>query len=1120
MAKKRIDLSKIFDHKIANIFADAIKRVVTQNKKAANSMDKVAESTKKAAKAQKDLTQQIIAAKGSSDQIKRTFTAADQLEKQYLDLVKAQTQLNNTNKELKSSYTALEKTYKQQLEILKNLSSAQDPTKYKQQVKVVAELQAQMKQWTDQLNKNAKAVGTFNNMYKMTNLQLERKRQLLKTLVIGWDKHGNAIFKNSSQARTLLKDIKNLNQRLVKFDKTIGQNYRSVGQMGTKLKGLAGSFSFVVLGIAGTTMALNEMFEAFTAVEFKLAQVAGLSEATAEQFERLEENALMLGRTTARTAADIAELQLKLTKMGFDPDQILKMTKSITQLSIAFDEDLGVTAKTVAASLRAFQLEADQTDRVTNALGKAFAESSLDLDAWRTAIGFVGPQAKTLGVDIETTIALLGRLANAGLNASTAATALRGLFAKMADPTAKLNKLIGFQIENSEDLLDVFQDLAEKGYTELSEAAQLTSLRQQAAFITLGKTADETRKLAETLRQSGDFLDNFSEGIEHTAAIKIKELVSALQGLGIAMMNVLGRPLKAVIDSITWAFRQLGDLIDHVRKDTTLFGEEFMTIEERRSLKQDEFLTGLIKEKKVLHDLFQELKDQQLTQEARLAIIKQINEQYGRYLPNLLDEESSLDEINKAYKRINEQMMLKAILTAEEEEIMKAMKDWVTAMSARISQERESKKAYDDSVTSLEKYKEKMDEIRETLAGEGKTKLVKDAGLLIERLRQGDKAIAEMTKESERLKKEWEFHRDVAFDIDSIVGGIREQYDQMKKILDVTNAQIQEEERQRRHIKGHIQKSNELIIERVSMYESLIDRTDQFLKMLKDAQRLEKATTLMGIQKAYSSGQIGYRKFLQQITEAEDELNTKHLIEQKKAVEVMIAIREEGLRHISGLEQDYQNVQEELRIAQQNNLNDKQLKIDAEFLRDEIDMRREAGMEIVDLQADLAELELDIEENKNKRKEAMQKRMMTQTREFTMRAINELISALTALQDAEFAQRKDVLKKREQEMMDFYDREIQMAGDNARWVASLEEQKAQAQKDIKRQMAELDKEAALSKARIDIALSMIRTIAQYGFPLGPVFAAIVGAIGQIQLQAIKATPIPTYGKGTEHAKGN
>lgn len=99
---------------------------------------------------------------------------------------------------------------------------------------------------------------------------------------------------------------------------------------------------------------------------------------------------------------------------------------------------------------------------------------------------------------------------------------------------------------------------------------------------------------------------------------------------------------------------------------------------------QKQFQGELLKEQRSLNNLFEALKRSGEGTENRRKLIKAVNETYGQYLPHLLTEKSSLDEINEAYKRINgslqTQIALKVQNEATDKIVTSAVKDQAEAL--------------------------------------------------------------------------------------------------------------------------------------------------------------------------------------------------------------------------------------------------------------------------------------------------------------------------------------------------------------------------------------------------------------------------------------------------------
>lgn len=77
----------------------------------------------------------------------------------------------------------------------------------------------------------------------------------------------------------------------------------------------------------------------------------------------------------------------------------------------------------------------------------------------------------------------------------------------------------------------------------------------------------------------------------------------------------------------------------------------------------------LMQEQHSLESVFYALKKTAPGSEERRDLIQEINDKYGTYLPNMLTEKSSLDEINDAYKRINKALVEQIALKYKNEEI-------------------------------------------------------------------------------------------------------------------------------------------------------------------------------------------------------------------------------------------------------------------------------------------------------------------------------------------------------------------------------------------------------------------------------------------------------------------
>lgn len=215
--------------------------------------------------------------------------------------------------------------------------------------------------------------------------------------------------------------------------------------MGFDFKGMALQGAAMATGVgsiaAGATLAVNALKQGITTtMEFNKSQsvLQAVTGKSASQLSELTDQALELGAKTMYSASQIAGLQIELAKLGFNPTQIKKMTEHIQNFATAVGTDLSSAASLAGATLRMFGLEADETQRVADVLSKGCSASALSFEYLNSAMSTIAPVANAFGLTLEDTTGLLGVLANAGFDASSAATAGRNIILNLADANGKL----------------------------------------------------------------------------------------------------------------------------------------------------------------------------------------------------------------------------------------------------------------------------------------------------------------------------------------------------------------------------------------------------------------------------------------------------------------------------------------------------------------------------------------------------------------------------------------------------------------------------------------------------------------------------------------------------------
>ncbi len=310
----------------------------------------------------------------------------------------------------------------------------------------------------------------------------------------------------------------------------------------TVLSGTVGLAMIFVRYLTGSAKTLRE----FEQANANLSTILGT---TRDGMKGLTDSALSLGRTTEYTASQVVGLQTELAKLGFGQGSIINMQKSVLQFATAVGADLSDAASVAGATLRAFNLTSDQTEEVLATLAVATNKSALSFDRIRESIGTVFPIANAYGISVKDTTALLGALANAGFDASSAATATRNILLNLADANGKLAQRIGGSVSTFDEIIDAFIKLRKEGL-DVAEALDLTDRRSVAAFSAFVSGAESARELRGSLEDVSGELDRIQSERLNTVEGSTKLLQSAWEGLTLAFQNSQGT-IKTAIDDLT-----------------------------------------------------------------------------------------------------------------------------------------------------------------------------------------------------------------------------------------------------------------------------------------------------------------------------------------------------------------------------------------------------------------------------------------------------------------------------------------------------------------------------------------------------------------------------------------
>ena len=222
----------------------------------------------------------------------------------------------------------------------------------------------------------------------------------------------------------------------------------------------------------------------------------------------------------------------------------------------------------------------------------------------------------------------------------------------------------GLAADEIEALLPKLLDFATVAGTDLQTAvSQIGGGLEGAgkAFKKYGIDVDATKSRQENLNVILQGFEKFA-GTAANAANTVTGRYKQQQNVIDDLQETIGERLApAFIKIQTFALKAL----DIVSK---LFGSKQQTDLQKTT-------ANLREQQSEFNILADTLKKTNLSTETRKNLVDQLNSQFGQYLPNLLSEKSTLEEIEAAQKAVNTQIEGRVLLVALEERIANALKN-------------------------------------------------------------------------------------------------------------------------------------------------------------------------------------------------------------------------------------------------------------------------------------------------------------------------------------------------------------------------------------------------------------------------------------------------------------
>lgn len=948
------------------------------------------------------------------------------------------------------------------------------------------------------------------------------------------------------EVKLAILEIEKGNNRLQNFG-TIASNAGKAlsSQLSPGLNKVHDGMKNIVAGYVGGQAVINGIVALFTKlregvgsiVEFEFAnsRLAAILGTTSDNIKELTADAKRLGAMTKYTASEATELQIELAKLGFTRKEVLQATESVLRFAQATGAELGEAAALSGAALRMFDADTRETERYVSAMAVATTKSALSFNYLATALPIVGPVAKSFNFTIEDTLALLGKLADAGFDASMSATATRNILLNLADGSGKLALALGKPVKTLPDLVDGLKTLRDRG-VDLNTTLELTDKRSVSAFNAFLTSADKLVPLREQITGVDEELAGMAHTMEDNVKGSIASLSSAWEALMLTFSNSKGT-MKSVLDFLARGVRNIAD--------------DFKSLEDKETEAMQEALRGqreIASEFKIEERYINEIKEAWQgymdggmdSQEA----FKKAVEEKKEYLNSEIKKYSEVaDKAEFSYRKVTEAMQKSNMFTRAQSG---------TSMSTYNKQRNFQFGLWTEAEKNAEKYRyvlENVDAYESDYVNEH-TEKVETAKVLTEKeKRELEKAAAEKRKIQESYQ-------------DSILALMNEGLDkELKKIgLEYSKkiAAVKGYSKEEIATRENLAKEMQDAIQRFSIqYNANREKQDiaNSLEVVQKGSKEELALKLRQldlqreaeIDAAEKTGEDVFaidQKFAskkQQILEENTAYQVQLIAENAAAEQIvrdqqyqtdMLALKkqlaERQITQKEFAEREYLLTLDYVQKTNEAAIDALELELQADNLSAED--RKKIAEELQRLKAEFAQKEAEAEisaiEKVAKADDKAHKDRMRSLQNWlqtAQQAIGNIGDLIATVYDGQITKIED-----EQDANDeAYDRDIERIEKQVEYGV-LSEEEAEIRKraakekteaknrelekkkqDLARKQAIWDKATSIAQAGIATALAITKALPNF------ILAAIVGAMGAIQVATIAATPIPSYAEGTK-----
>ncbi|MEQ7252588.1 phage tail tape measure protein [Enterococcus avium] len=372
---------------------------------------------------------------------------------------------------------------------------------------------------------------------------------------------------------------------------------KKIESFGQKMSGMGNTLTMAVTApiAAGFGMATKKAADFQTQIGEIGPLLTNGGKMTAEyrsQLDQMSDSSKKWAKQYGVSTTEINNGLAEVVRKGYDANQTLGVMPSILDATKASGDDFNDVMNVTTEVISQFNLKGKDYNstvknatRVTDTLTYVANATSAGFSDLGLAMGYVGPVANSLGMDVEETASAIGLLSDAGIGGEKAGTALRGALTRLLKPSkqniAGFEKL-GISVDEFKNGTLTLPDMLNKikqnteGWTDAQRTSAIAlafgTESQSAMNVLVGQGGDALKGLTKETYNANGATKEIAKSMNDLPANKVARFKESLNVLAITAGEKLLPVFTPILEKATQLINKFSELDDETQQNILKWG--------------------------------------------------------------------------------------------------------------------------------------------------------------------------------------------------------------------------------------------------------------------------------------------------------------------------------------------------------------------------------------------------------------------------------------------------------------------------------------------------------------------------------------------------------------------